>query len=56
VIVLRDHLMFQVHEWLTERGLARGTKEARNDYLAPVGRIFLFKDRQIAMEFKLIWG
>jgi hypothetical protein len=42
--------------WADSRGLKRGTKEARNDYLIPVAGLWLFKDPQIAMEFKMLWG
>jgi hypothetical protein len=42
--------------WALARGLVRGTKESRNDYLIPVAGFWLFKDPEIAMEFKLLWG
>ena len=42
--------------WLNNRGLVRGTSEARNDYLCPTTGLFLFKEQRIAVEFKLIFG
>jgi len=45
-----------IRDWLKERGLERGTREARNDYLVPLTGFFLFKDPKVAMEFKLTWG
>jgi len=45
----------RVH-WAYERGLVRGDRESRNDYLVPVSGLWLFKDPKVAVEFKLIWG
>lgn len=43
-------------EWADNRGLLRGTVNARNDYMVPVDGLWIFKDAKVAMEFKLLWG
>ena len=42
--------------WAANRGLMRGDRESRNDYLIPVTGLWLFKDPKVAAEFKLLWG
>ena len=43
-------------EWLTEQGAVRGDADNRNDYLHPLGWLFLFREEQLAINFKLRWG
>ncbi len=49
-----DH--YAAGDWLVERGHVRGTTESRNDWMAPRGNLFIFREEHIALEFKLAWG
>ena len=43
-------------DWLIFKGHVRGDAQSRNDWLLPLGGLFLFRDPRIAVEFKLTWG
>lgn len=45
----------QAIAWLDKRAV-RGTAEARNDWLHPMGMLVLIRDPDLAVEFKLKWG
>ena len=42
--------------WLDKRGLKRGDRENRNDWLYPAAYLFLFRDEDVAIEFRLTFG
>ena len=42
--------------WIDERGLQRGDDKSRNDWLNPMGKLFLFKTTSVAVEAKIRFG
>jgi len=46
----------ELKEWLDSQGYKRGDKNARNDYLAPITGLIIFKDSKLAVEAKLRFG
>lgn len=42
--------------WLLQKKLVRGTIEARNDWLHPTRDLFIFRNIDAAIEFKLRWS
>jgi hypothetical protein len=46
----------ELADWLEERGLKRGDKDNRNDWLAPIRGLIIFKDSRVAVEAKLRFG
>lgn len=51
VLVARERYETAVR-WLDKRAV-RGTPEARNDWLHPLGTLFLIRDSELAVEFKM---
>lgn len=42
-------------EWLSENAV-RGDRDNRNEWLHPMGQLFLLRDHDTAIKFKLMWG
>lgn len=57
VLVARDHDDHgDADQWMQQRGLKRGDRDSRNDWLHPRGELYLFREEETAIEFKLRWG
>lgn len=56
-VLTRDDLdTFRPFQWLVQRGLIRGDKTARNDWLHPLVGFYLFREKDVAAEFRIIFG
>lgn len=55
-VLIPDERRNELARWLEERGLVRGDDKSRNDFLAPAGRLFIFKTLSVAVEAKIRFG